>query len=71
MFHIDENFFNTYIKNNTCIEKFWFKKSYWKFFIKVIRRNYEKSLPKKCKISFDFDKFLNKKDGSVTFKFYN
>lgn len=70
VFHIDETFFNLYIKNTICIEKFWFKKPYWKFLVGMIRKDYEKPLPKKCKISFDSDKFLSKKDGSVTFKFY-
>lgn len=71
-FVIDSSFFHSFVKNQSCIEKFWFKKGYWKFFVGMISTSYteENLFLKKCRISFNNEGRAFNKNGCVTFKFY-
>lgn len=63
-FVLDSRFYNDCIKDTVCIEDLWFKKSYWKFFVGMIRESYsEQNLySRQCKINIS-------KTGGIIFKF--
>lgn len=71
---LNERVYNKFFKNQVCIDKFWFNKSYWKFFAKMIAKDSKKYyllFDKKCEISFNKSGLLHhEKDGSVMFRFY-
>lgn len=70
---LNERVYNKFFENQVCIDKLWFRKSYWKFFAKMIAKDAERYyllFDKKCEISFNKSGLYHEKDGSVTFRFY-